>query len=122
MQKKITTDKRGCGMTTTIITAVITGIVCLVAGGVVGYMHRKKTAEAEIGSAEAQARKILEDGIKSAETKKKVVVIGAGVAVFLIWKKKKDANKQIEEEIDAAIDAAFAEEDVAEIESVEFNA
>ncbi len=51
-----------------------------------------------------------------------LAVIGAGVAVFLIWKKKKDANKQIEEEIDAAIDAAFAEEDVAEIESVEFNA
>ena len=77
MQKKITTDKRGCGMTTTIITAVITGIVCLVAGGVVGYMHRKKTAEAEIGSAEAQARKILEDGIKSAETKKKEAMLEA---------------------------------------------
>lgn len=51
-----------------------------------------------------------------------LAVIGAGVAVFLIWKKKKDANKQIEEEIDAAIDAAFAEEDIAEIESVEFDA
>ncbi|MBR3999679.1 MAG: DUF3552 domain-containing protein, partial [Clostridia bacterium] len=64
-------------MTTTIITAVITGIVCLVAGGVAGYVHRKKTAEAEIGSAEAQARKILEDGIKTAENKKKEALIEA---------------------------------------------
>ena len=51
-----------------------------------------------------------------------LAVVGAGVAAFLIWKKKKDANKQIEEEIDAAIDAAFAEEDVAEIEAVEVDA
>ncbi len=46
-----------------------------------------------------------------------LAVVGAGVAAFLIWKKKKDENKQIEEEIDAAIDAAFAEEEVAEIEA-----
>lgn len=51
-----------------------------------------------------------------------LAVVGAGVAAFLIWKKKKDANKQIEEEIDAAIDAAFAEEDVAEIEAAEADA
>ena len=51
-----------------------------------------------------------------------LAVVGAGVAAFLIWKKKKDANKQIEEEIDAAIDAAFAEEDVTEIEVVEADA
>lgn len=46
-----------------------------------------------------------------------LAVVGAGVAAFLIWKKKKDENKQIEKEIDAAIDAAFAEEEVAEIEA-----
>ena len=51
-----------------------------------------------------------------------LAVVGAGVAAFLIWKKKKDANKQIEEEIDAAIDAAFAEEDVTEIEAAEADA
>lgn len=51
-----------------------------------------------------------------------VAVVGAGVAAFLIWKKKKDANKQIEEEIDAAIDAAFAEEETAEVEVVEADA
>lgn len=44
-------------------------------------------------------------------------VVGAAVAAVIIWKKKKNATKQIEDEIDAAIDAAFAED--AEIVSVD---
>ena len=43
--------------------------------------------------------------------------VGAAVAAVIIWKKKKSATKQIEDEIDAAIDAAFAED--AEIVSVD---
>ena len=48
-----------------------------------------------------------------------LAVIGAGVAVFFIWKKKRDENKKIEDEIDAAIDAAFAEDDCTEVAIVE---
>ena len=48
-----------------------------------------------------------------------LLVVGAGVAVFLIWKKKRDENKKIEDEIDAAIDAAFAEDDCTEVAIVE---
>lgn len=44
-----------------------------------------------------------------------LAVVGAGVAAFLIWKKKRDENKKIEDEIDAAIDAAFAEDDCTEV-------
>lgn len=44
-------------------------------------------------------------------------VVGAAVAAVIIWKKKKNTTKQIEDEIDAAIDAAFAED--AEIVSVD---
>ena len=36
----------------------------------------------------------------------------------MIWKKRKDANKIIEEEIDAAIEAAFADEESAETADV----
>lgn len=60
-----------------IIAAVISGVVCLGAGFVCGMIYRKKVGEAEIGSAEEQARKILEDGIKSAETKKKEALLEA---------------------------------------------
>lgn len=60
---------------------IITGIIALVCGlgggFALGVLHRKKVAEAEIGSAEQQARKILEDGIKAADTKKKEALIEA---------------------------------------------
>ena len=39
--------------------------------------YRKKVAEAEIGSAEVQAKKIIDEGIKQAETKKKELLLEA---------------------------------------------
>jgi len=60
-----------------IIAAIISGVVCLGAGFLFGVVYRKKVGEAEIGSAEEQARKILEDGIKTAETKKKEALLEA---------------------------------------------
>ena len=59
------------------IIAAIVGVVCVVIGFLCGVLYRKKVAEAEIGSAETQARKILEDGIKAAETKKKEALLEA---------------------------------------------
>lgn len=59
------------------VTLIITGIVCLAGGFAAGIIYRKKVGEAEIGSAEIQARKIMEDGIKSAETKKKEALLEA---------------------------------------------
>ena len=60
-----------------IISAVISGAVCLVIGIVIGIIYRKKVAEKTIGDAEQQARRILEDGIKAAETKKKEALLEA---------------------------------------------
>lgn len=63
-------------MLETIIKIAIV-IVCLIVGFIAGVIYRKKVAEAEIGSAELQARKILEEGIKTAETKKKEALLEA---------------------------------------------
>lgn len=64
-----------------LISLIIGIVIGLIVGGAVGYFigyHlRKKFAEAEIGSAEQQAKKILEDGIKQAETKKKELLLEA---------------------------------------------
>jgi ribonuclease Y len=60
-----------------ILAAVISGAVCLGGGILAGITIRKRTAEREIGSAEEQARKILEDGIKTAESRKKEALIEA---------------------------------------------
>ena len=64
---------------------VIFGAVALVLaiiGFAVGQLYRRKSAEASIGSAEAEAKRILGDAIKTAETKKKEMLIEAKDEIF----------------------------------------
>ncbi len=56
---------------------IIIGVAALAVGLIIGYLLRKRTAEAELGSAEEQAKRILEDAIKAAETKKKETLLEA---------------------------------------------
>ena len=49
---------------TTIIASIVSLLVGIGGGFFIGIAHRKRVAEAEIGSAELQAKKILEDGIR----------------------------------------------------------
>ena len=51
-----------------IITAVVAVIVGLLIGCPIGIFYRKKIAEAQIGSAELQAKKIIADGMNQAKT------------------------------------------------------
>ena len=53
------------------IIAGIVAIVCAVIGFIAGSLHRRRSAEATIGSAEDEARRILNDAMKNAESKKK---------------------------------------------------
>ena len=60
-----------------VVITIIAFIVALGAGAFAGITYRKKVAEAEIGSAEVQAKKIIDEGIKQAETKKKELLLEA---------------------------------------------
>ncbi|MDD6283843.1 MAG: ribonuclease Y [Firmicutes bacterium] len=60
-----------------IIAAAAAALIFAVIGFFCGVSHRKKKAEAAIGSAEEQAKRILSDAIKSAESKKKESVLEA---------------------------------------------
>ncbi len=55
----------------------IAAVVCAVIGFVVGSAHRRRSAEAAIGSAEEEARRILSDAMKNAEQKKKEALLEA---------------------------------------------
>ena len=57
--------------------ALITGVVAAAVGILLGIILRKNIAEKQIGSAEAQAKKLLEDAIKTAETKRKEFMLEA---------------------------------------------
>lgn len=54
-----------------VLAAVISGVACFLAG----VNHRKKIAEAEIGSAEQEAKRIVDEAVKTAEAKKKEFVL-----------------------------------------------
>ena len=57
--------------------AVVIGVGAAAIGILVGIIIRKNIAEKQIGSAEAQAKKLLEDAIKAAETKRKEYMLEA---------------------------------------------
>ena len=77
-----------------LIIAIIISVVALLVGVIIGFIIRKMGAENKIGSAEEQARKILEDAIKNAENAKKESIISAKEEIFQL---KKEADRDINE-------------------------
>ena len=70
------------------VVAIALGII----GFVLGMSHRKKIAERELGSAEEQAKKILNDAYKAAESKKREMTLEA-----------KEENQKLRSELDKEI-------------------
>ena len=60
-----------------ILIPIIVGVAALALGVLIGFVIRKKIGEAKIGSAEVEAKRILEEGTKNAEAKKKEAIIEA---------------------------------------------
>ncbi len=56
---------------------IILIVVMAAVGFVSGIMYRKKVAEREIGSAEEEAKRIINEAIKSAESKKREALVEA---------------------------------------------
>ena len=63
------------------IPQIITGVICFLVAAVVffviGVQYRKRVAEKEISSAEEEAKRIINDAIKSAESKKREALVEA---------------------------------------------
>ena len=77
------------------VLSLIIGIAAGAAvGGAAGFFIRKSIAEKKIGSAEEQARHILEDAIKNAESAKKESIISAKEEIFQM---KKEADFDVKE-------------------------
>ncbi|MEG0109727.1 MAG: ribonuclease Y [Oscillospiraceae bacterium] len=78
----------------TILIAVIVGVVALAIAFPIGIAYRRKTAEAKISSAEEEAKRIINDAIKTAEQKRKETIIEAKDEAFRL---KAEADKEIKE-------------------------
>ena len=75
------------------IVVVIVAIAAGIGGGYfIGYNNRKKTAEAQIGSAEAEATRLVNEAIKTADQKRKEAVLEAKDEAFRL-KAEVDAQK-----------------------------
>jgi len=69
-------------------------LVLAIIGFAIGCAYRRKSAEASIGSAEDEAKRILGDAIKNAETKKKELLIEAKDEIFQM---RQDTEKDLRE-------------------------
>ena len=76
------------------ILAIVLIVVALAVGVAIGFILRKIAAEKTVGSAEEQAKRILEDAIKNAENAKKESIISAKEEIFQL---KKEADRDINE-------------------------
>ena len=75
-----------------LIVAVIAAAAGIGGGYFIGYNNRKKTAEAQIGSAEAEATRLVNEAIKTADQKRKEAVLEAKDEAFRL-KAEVDAQK-----------------------------
>ena len=74
-------------------------LAVLVVGGTLGYLIRKLTAEARIGSAEQEAKKILEEAEKNAEAKKREVLLEAKEEVHQLRAEVEKENRDRRNEL-----------------------
>lgn len=73
---------------------ILVGVVGVILGLFVGYLYRKQVAEKEIGSAEQEATRIVNDAIKSAETKKREAILEAKDEIH---RNRSEAEREIKE-------------------------
>ena len=81
-------------MMQTVIACVITAVVMLAIGIPLGIQWRKRVAEKEIASAEEEARRIINESIKSAESKKREALVEAKEEIL---KARNEYEKEVKE-------------------------
>ncbi len=77
-----------------ILTGVITFVVAFVIGFPVGILYRKNVAEKELGSAEDEAKRIINEAIKGAESKKREALVEAKEDIL---KARNDYEREVKE-------------------------
>ena len=75
---------------------VIVGVVALLVGVVADSVYRKNVSEKKLGSAEAEAKRILNDAIKTAESKQREAMVEAKEAILTArneWEKEEKERR-----------------------------
>lgn len=84
---------------THIIYEIVYSIIALILGLTIGYMVRKSLAEAKLGSAETEAKRIIDDAEKLAEAKKKEAVLEAKDEIHQLRNEAEKENRERRNEV-----------------------
>lgn len=77
-----------------VIITIVAVLAALIVGAVIGFLYRKNVAEKEIGNAEQEATRIINDAIKAGETKKREAILEAKDEIH---KSRTEAEREIKE-------------------------
>ena len=78
---------------------IVVGIICAIIGIIIGFFIRKSISERKIGSAEIEAKRIVEDATKKAETRKKEILVEAKDEAHKLRNEYERENKERRNEI-----------------------
>ena len=80
--------------TVSVILIIVAAVVCGVLGFIFGELHRKKVAEAAIGSATEEATRIVNQAVQTAENKKRESILEAKDEIHAL---RSEADRDIKE-------------------------
>lgn len=98
---------------------VLVGIVFFAIGCVGGIIFRKKVAEGKIGSAEEEAKRIVDDSVKEAETKKKEILVEARDEAYKMRAEYEKENKERRNEIQRSEKRLIKKEETLDSKSLQ---
>ena len=81
------------------VIEVIVGIICAIIGIIIGFFIRKNISESKIGSAELEAKRIVEEATQKSETRKKEILVEAKDEAHKLRNEYERENKERRNEI-----------------------
>lgn len=97
---------------------VIVSIICAIIGIIIGIIIRKNISESKIGSAEEEAKRIIDNAAKEAETKKKEVLVEAKDEAYKVRNEYEKENKERRSELQRSEKRLIKKEEMLDSKSI----
>ena len=96
----------------------IVGIICAIIGIIIGFFIRKNISESKIGSAEIEAKRIVEEATKVAETRKKELLVEAKDEAHKMRNEYERENKERRNEVQRSEKRLIKKEEMLDSKSM----
>lgn len=99
------------------LTIIAVGLIALIIGCAVGYVLRKQSSEKMIGSAEAEAKRVVDEAARSAETLKKEALVEAKDDAYKIRNEAEQEARERRAEVQNTEKRLMQKEDILDRKS-----